>query len=76
MRKPYVSYKIETLCPVRGKWITLMNWWGMPKGKAEGAFMVLKAILGGNNSYRLCTDTGDVLETHNTGDGPKPARTT
>jgi len=76
MSKPYVSYKIEVYRPETSKWVTMMNWWGMPKGKADGAFMVLRALLGGNNSYRLCTDAGDVLETHYTGDSPKPARTT
>lgn len=68
MTKHRPTYRIEHYCTIRQKWVTMMTWWGMPKCRAEGAFMVLCALYGGQEKYRLTEDgTNRVIETHDTG---------
>jgi hypothetical protein len=62
------TYKIEKYDEIRQRWVTMLSWWGLQKSYAEGAFMVLKAGYGGSQQYRLCTDSGAVVDTWNTGE--------
>lgn len=55
------TYRIETQFP-DGQWKTCMTWWGMLKGKTEGAMMVLDAFYGGKLYRSVCEQTGKVIE--------------
>lgn len=74
MKKPAPLYRIETFYEHDQTWHQLLTWWAMPRGKADGAWMVLKAFNGGGKRYRLLKNDaapydrgGVVVEEHHTG---------
>ena len=72
MAKPTTFYRIETFWEHDQSWHVTVNWYAMNRSKADGAWMVLKAFIGGRpDRYRLVKYVGvdhfkggDVVEEH------------
>jgi hypothetical protein len=68
------TYRIETQV-AGGCWVLSHTWSGMPKGKTEGAMMVLNAMYGSDYYRAVCEQTGEVVKCVGGRAKPQPANT-
>lgn len=61
------TYTIQVFCPVKQEWTVLQCWEALPKCKADGAWMVLRAFRGGDQRYRMVDSDGVVIDEVGTG---------